>query len=239
MNPVETITPVGGFRPRLFNFDAQGIRVIGTHDQPWFIAKDVCQALGIGSNHVSEALESLDDDEKGNGITVTLGGPQQMLTINESGLYCLIFKSRKPQARLFRKWVTAEVLPALRRTGMYSGRSRLANSRAMQLAPQTSDTESQHFLRLITTLLGDKVRAVVAWPAIFEVIEKEKLFFWLSEALGARDNQLSTWRLSSSYSRYLMRYWGVPVTLPTGPVALTPCGQGRHRVYLIEPRTAA
>lgn len=84
---------------------------------PWFVAVDVCRVLGI--KQASRAVENLDDDEKGVNITHTLGGPQELLTVNESGLYALIFRSRKPTARRFRKWVTYEVLPALRKTGHY------------------------------------------------------------------------------------------------------------------------
>ena len=84
---------------------------------PWFVAKDVCKVLGIVNT--SQAVFSLDDDEKGICNSDTLGGDQEMLIVSESGLYALIFKSRKPAAKTFRKWVTSEVLPAIRKTGMY------------------------------------------------------------------------------------------------------------------------
>ena len=85
---------------------------------PWFVAKDVCVALGL--DNVSRAMMSLDEDEKGVTIGNTLGGNQQMATVSESGLYSLIFKSRKDEARKFRKWITNEVLPAIRKVGAYS-----------------------------------------------------------------------------------------------------------------------
>lgn len=86
--------------------------------EPWFVAKDVCVALGI--EKYRDALGRLDDDEKGCPVTVdTLGGPQKMSAVNESGLYNLIFQSRKPEAKKFRKWVTSEVLPSIRKTGSY------------------------------------------------------------------------------------------------------------------------
>lgn len=85
----------------------------------WFVAKDVCRVLAI-SNH-NAALASLDGDEKGVAITdpLTPGGAQQVRTVSESGLYSLIFRSRKPEAQAFRKWVTGTVLPAIRKTGRY------------------------------------------------------------------------------------------------------------------------
>jgi prophage antirepressor-like protein len=107
--------------PDTFTFPTtrQPIRVEMINGEPWFRGKDVCKALGI-SNH-KDALSRLDDDErKGVGITDPLGGTQVATFVCESGLYNLIFQSRKPEARAFRKWVTSEVLPTIRRTGGYS-----------------------------------------------------------------------------------------------------------------------
>lgn len=83
------------------------------------MAKDVCRVLDI-SNH-NDAMSTLDEDEKGVAISDPLspGGAQQVRTVSESGLYALIFRSRKEQAKVFRRWVTGEVLPAIRRTGSY------------------------------------------------------------------------------------------------------------------------
>jgi len=101
------------------------IRAIEKDATYWFCAKDVCDALDY--NDVESALRKLDDDEKGTEILRTPGGPQEMLVINESGLYALILRSNKPRAREFRKWVTNEVLPSLRRTGRYEMRRSYAN----------------------------------------------------------------------------------------------------------------
>ncbi|MDR3350721.1 MAG: Bro-N domain-containing protein [Prevotellaceae bacterium] len=105
-----------------FNPSNQPIRVEVINNEPWFRGKDVCRALGIG-NH-NDALSRLDDDEReGVGITDPLGGTQVATFVSESGLYNLIFQSRKPEAKIFRKWVTGEVLPSLRKTGEYRMRS--------------------------------------------------------------------------------------------------------------------
>ena len=93
------------------------IRIVENGGQYWFCAKDICDALKL--DNVSMALQKLDDDEKDIKNFDTPGGPQEMLVVNESGLYALILRSNKPQARAFRKWVTNEVLPSLRRTGKY------------------------------------------------------------------------------------------------------------------------
>ena len=103
---------------QIFDFNQSPVRVIDQGGQPWFVAKDVCQVLEIGNSR--DAVAQLDEDEKGVGITDTLGGAQKIQTVSESGLYALIFKSRKAVAKAFRKWVTSEVLPEIRRNGAYS-----------------------------------------------------------------------------------------------------------------------
>lgn len=102
-----------------FQFETGAIiRTITKDGEPWFVAKDVCDVLGI--KNVSDTLSKvLDADEKGIDTIDTLGGTQRVSIINESGLYALIMKSRKPQAQAFRKWVTSEVLPSIRKHGAY------------------------------------------------------------------------------------------------------------------------
>lgn len=85
--------------------------------QPYFVAVEVCEILGL--DQVTRAIESLDDDEKLTLPIVRAGQTRNVNCVSESGLYALIFKSRKPEAKAFRKWVTSEVLPTLRRTGRY------------------------------------------------------------------------------------------------------------------------
>ncbi len=106
---------------KVFNFNPanQQIRVEVIKNEPWFVAKDVCDVLGI-QNSRDSINKMLDDDEKGVAKIYTLGGTQDMTVVSESGLYNLIFRSNKPEARAFRKWVTSEVLPAIRQTGNYT-----------------------------------------------------------------------------------------------------------------------
>lgn len=101
-----------------FNFESSNVRVtMGENGEPMFVAADVCQALTI-DNH-RNVLARLDDDEKGVQSMDTPGGRQELATVNESGLYSLILTSRKPEAKRFKRWVTHEVLPSIRRTGSY------------------------------------------------------------------------------------------------------------------------
>lgn len=105
--------------PAVFQFHTHDVRIINRDGQPWFVAVDVCNALGY--KNVSQTIgDHLDDDEKGVSNGYTLGGEQSLTIISESGLYALVLRSRKPEARKFAKWVTSEVLPAIRKTGSYT-----------------------------------------------------------------------------------------------------------------------
>ena len=101
-----------------FQFQTREIRTVILTDKPWFVAKDVCDILELGN--ITEALCTLDDDELTSELLKSGSQRRKMKLVNESGLYALIFKSRKPEAKAFRKWVTSEVLPALRKTGRYA-----------------------------------------------------------------------------------------------------------------------
>lgn len=100
-----------------FIFDTLPVRAVLRDGEPWFVAADVCAVLEISNSR--DALSRLADDEKGVGNADTPGGVQQVGIVNESGLYALIFTSRKPEAQRFRRWVTGEVLPSIRKTGGY------------------------------------------------------------------------------------------------------------------------
>lgn len=100
-----------------FDFEGAAVRTQMQGAEPWFVLSDVCRVLEIANS--SQAAARLDDDEKGICNIYTPSGDQQMIIINESGLYSLILTSRKEAAKRFKKWVTAEVLPTLRRTGVY------------------------------------------------------------------------------------------------------------------------
>ncbi|MFS8370698.1 phage antirepressor KilAC domain-containing protein [Acetobacter indonesiensis] len=104
--------------PLAFDFEGHAVRTINHDGVVWWVLADVCAVLAVAQSH--HAANRLDDDEKGRATITTLGGAQEMTVINESGLYSLILTSRKAAAKRFKKWITAEVLPTLRRTGTYS-----------------------------------------------------------------------------------------------------------------------
>ncbi|MEH2195667.1 MAG: BRO family protein [Nostoc sp.] len=102
----------------VFNFESHEIRFVGTTDAPWFVATDICKALGL--TNPSAHFGSLSDKQKGYKKIQTLGGIQELVIVNESGLYRLIFASKKAKALEFQDWVVDEVLPSIRKTGTYN-----------------------------------------------------------------------------------------------------------------------
>jgi prophage antirepressor-like protein len=99
-------------------FEDQLVRSVIKDDEPWFVGKDVCQALGYRDAHAG--LRMLDDDEKGTHNIGTPGGEQTMAVVCEAGVFRLIFGSRKPEAERFKRWLAHEVLPSLRREGVFA-----------------------------------------------------------------------------------------------------------------------
>lgn len=102
---------------QIFNYQSNEVRTVEMGGEPWFVLKDVCNILGISKYRDTAAR--LDADERGSVEVDTLGGTQQVIAVNESGLYHVILRSDKPEAAPFRKWVTSEVLPSIRKNGSY------------------------------------------------------------------------------------------------------------------------
>lgn len=105
--------------PFRFPETSEPVRTLTIDGEPWFVGRDVCAVLGL-VNPAATLAKILDEDEKGVAIVYTPGGDQQVSIISESGLYALVLRSRKPNAKKFRRWVTKEVIPAIRKTGTYS-----------------------------------------------------------------------------------------------------------------------
>ena len=120
------------------------VRIVEKDGEPWFVAKDVCDILALGNPRSSIAL--LDEDERGVHSMDTPSGKQEMGIISEAGLYSLILRSRKPEAKAFKRWVTHEVLPSIRKTGAY-------------LSPGMSN---EHVKALVATLEEEVYRRIQA-----------------------------------------------------------------------------
>lgn len=138
---------------QIFNYNGGEVRTVQKDGEPWFVLKDVCDALGIGNHRM--AADRLDADEKGVSQIDTLGGAQGMTVINESGLYNVILRSDKPGAKPFRKWVTSEVLPSIRKHGAY-------------MTPETLEAAilSPDYLLKVVTALKDETDKRKALEAV-------------------------------------------------------------------------
>lgn len=123
------------------------VRVIEREGEPWFVAADVCKALEISNSR--DALSRIDEDEKGVASTDTLGGKQDMTIVNESGLYSLVLGSRKPEAKQFKRWVTHDVIPSIRKHGAYMTPDTLEN---MISSPEFG-------IRLLTALKDEREKS--------------------------------------------------------------------------------
>lgn len=153
---------------QIFNNPTFGeVRTVAINDEPWFVGKDVAQALGY-SDTAQAIRKHVDAEDKGVVEMTTPGGIQPTTAINESGLYSLILSSKLPSAKEFKRWVTSEVLPSIRKTGSY-----FAGSKELQAIFMLDSRTVQHEQR-ITALedsmvvdygqqrtLADQVNAVV------------------------------------------------------------------------------
>jgi prophage antirepressor-like protein len=148
-----------------FAFDECLVRAVDKDGNPWFVGKDICTALGIVKHH--QALDALDEDERGTCIVGTPSGDQSMIIISEPGVYRLVFRSRKEEAERFKRWLAHEVLPQIRRTGVYAPEAGRAPPPSafeldVQHAPLSAKTD---YLRLVAKLRGREA-AVAMMPHI-------------------------------------------------------------------------
>lgn len=127
------------------------IRTVEINGEPWFIAKDITQSLGFGNPR--QAISShVDEEDKGVTIMDTLGGPQEMTIINESGMYSLILGSRIESAKRFKHWITSEVIPSIRKTGSYN----LPQTYADALRELANKAEEAERLKLVNNKLEEQ-----------------------------------------------------------------------------------
>ena len=177
---------------QLFKFQEHEVRTVKEEDgQVWFVAKDVCEILGIKNSR--DAIKSLDDDEKMTvGLTDTQkkrGGARVLTYVNEPGLYKLIFKSKRPEAKQFTKWVTTEVLPALRKTGSYSATPKAEDKPKRELPPvewvkaiqnAKDDEEAERLDKIYEKSTGESILEMLK-PGYYEKKFDEELFRYIDE----------------------------------------------------------
>lgn len=146
-----------------FDFNHQQVRVLTDEQgEPWFVAKDVCDILGT---HTKDLGTILDQDEKGIDSIDTLGGRQQMTTVSEAGLYKLIMRSRKDNAKPFQRWVTHEVLPSIRKHGAYATPATIENI----------INDPEFGIKLLTKLKDEQAKRIQAEQQVKQLEPKAQL----------------------------------------------------------------
>lgn len=138
---------------QVFEYQSNKVRTVDMDGAPWFVLKDVCEVLGLGNSRM--VSDRLDEDEKGVSKIDTLGGVQNVTIINESGLYNVILRSDKPEAKPFRKWVTSEVLPSIRKTGSYTMPKLSKEMQALFLLDQRTVQQDARLTALENTMTVD------------------------------------------------------------------------------------
>ncbi|MED4535592.1 Bro-N domain-containing protein, partial [Heyndrickxia coagulans] len=147
---------------QVFNFKQNEVRTVLKDGEPWFVAKDVCDILNHSNSRV--AISRLDEDEKGVSKVYTPGGYQNMSVVNEFGLYSLVLTSNLPEAKQFKRWITHEVIPSIRKHGAY-------------MTPETLEktiSDPDFLIGLLANLKEEKAKRVKAEQERNQVIEQQR-----------------------------------------------------------------
>lgn len=209
---------------QIFAFEEkEEIRTLLINDEPYFVGKDVADILGYAKSRNAIATHVDDEDKKDAPIQGDLGGTQNMTIINESGLYSLILKSQLPNAKKFKRWVTGEVLPAIRKHGMYATEELLNNPDLLiQVATQLKEERTNRLIAeqrvnelkpkadYYDKILANKSLMTISVIAKNYGMSANKMNQTLHK-LGVQYKQGKTWLL---YSKYQDRGWTHTEMLP-------------------------
>lgn len=203
---------------KVFSNDQFGqIRTTSRNGEPLFVAADVCRALDISKHR--DAVSRLDDDERGSVEVDTLGGRQSVAAVTESGLYALVLGSRKPEAKAFKRWITHEVIPAIRKTGGYINN---ASQFVDNYFPQLRQDQKQAISLMLdeSKRMGEKI-AIDAPKVLFadavsaahtSILVGELAKIIKQNGVEVGQNRLFDWLRTNGY---LIRRQGTDYNMPT------------------------
>ncbi len=199
---------------QVFNFNSNNLRTVDINNQPWFVLKDVCEVLAL-SNHrmVKERLSN--DVSSTYPIVDSLGRTQQVTVINEDGLYDVILESRKPEAREFRKWITKDVLPSIRKTGMYATDELLANPDLLIAAATELKRERAERQRLESQSQADAPKVAFANAVAgshTSILIRELATIMRQSGIDIGEKRLFAWMRENGY---LVKRNGSDYNMPT------------------------
>lgn len=204
---------------KIFNNDEFGqIRTLAIENEPWFVGKDVADVLGY-SNSRDALSKHVDQEDKGVANCDTLGGKQELTVINESGLYSLVMGSKLPSAKKFKRWVTAEVLPAIRKHGAYMTSETIEKvlsdpDTIIKIATQLKEEQAKRMLLEVKVeeqkpkvLFADAVATSKTSILVGEMAKILK-----QNGIDIGQNRLFTWLRENGY---LIRRSGTDFNMPT------------------------
>lgn len=194
---------------QVFEYQNNRVRTVDVDGEAWFVLKDVCAVLGISNNRM--AADRLDDDEKGVSLIDTLGGKQEMVIVNESGLYHVILRSDKPEAAPFRRWVTNDVLPAIRKTGSYNA-LQLTRSQLLATALIAAHEELEEKDKQIAELMPKGVFADAVSASSQSILVGEMAKLLSQNGIQMGQNRLFAWLRENGY---LIKRKGAGWNMPT------------------------
>lgn len=186
---------------QIFNYQNNEVRTVELNGEPWFVLKDVCAVLGI--SHITDTAKRMDEDEVGQTEVIdSIGRSQSTYVINESGLYNVILRSDKPEAKPFRKWVTSEVLPSIRKNGGYiAGQEQLTPQELMAKALLVANkTLAEREARISELTVQNNIMAPKA-EYFDELVDRNMLtsFRDTAKELGIKPKAFVDWLLAKKF----------------------------------------
>jgi anti-repressor protein len=181
---------------QVFEYQNNKVRTVDVDGEAWFVLKDVCEVLHLGTT--AKVAERLDDDEKGMNQIHTPGGTQNVTVVNESGLYHVILRSDKPEAAPFRRWVTNDVLPAIRKTGSYNA-PQLTRSQLLATALIAAHEELEEKDKQIETMKPKALFADAVSASKKSILVGEMAKLLSQNGIQMGQNRLFQWMRENGY----------------------------------------
>ena len=183
---------------QVFEYQDNKVRTVDVNGEAWFVLKDVCDVMHMDTSKLKQVADRLDDDEKGRCSVPTPGGEQATWIINESGLYHVILRSDKPEAAPFRRWVTNDVLPAIRKTGSYNA-PQLTRSQLLATALIAAHEELEEKDKQIETMKPKALFADAVSASSQSILVGEMAKLLSQNGIQMGQNRLFAWMRENGY----------------------------------------
>ena len=183
---------------QVFEYQNNKVRTVDVEGEAWFVLKDVCEILRMDTTQLKKVADRLDEDEKGRTLITTPGGMQETWIVNESGLYHVILRSDKPEAAPFRRWVTNDVLPEIRKTGSYNA-PQLTRSQLLATALIAAHEELEEKDKQIETMKPKALFADAVSASSQSILVGEMAKLLSQNGVQMGQNWLFAWMRENGY----------------------------------------